>query len=378
MDKEDLIIGVHGQRNIEGGHYNVIGSFTSGLLKGFENNGVRAFTTKECFDQKLMPNLTIGFNVSGYNTWQQYMDRGTKNIMWSVDSIFAQNFEAMAKFANHPNFILFSVTPCDQKPLEEYLPGLTNTFLPHATDLDLWKKPEDKTIEKDYDIVLFSSIQDYEKQLEDLKASTPEPLFKLMMEMYDLSMKRHELSFWDIYQIFKKHRGINLNVAQYVLIFRSISYIIMNVKKAETIKKLSKFNVKIFGDGPWEKYISGNVKHMGSCDVQESVYITNRAKIILHPHAMQLSLGIHERILNASALETFVLSSNAGTIKATFEGSLGYYNDSDFHDLEEKTQYFLEHEDERIERARQARKITEGHHTWDVRAQQILGMLQAN
>lgn len=378
MNKEDLVIGVHGSRDLVGGHYNVLASFTVGLIKGLENQKVKAFTTQECFEQGLTPNLTIGFNVSGYNTWNEYMNHGIKNIMWSVDSIFAHNFETMVNFSKNPNFVVFGVTPSDQKPLAEYFPSLVNTFMPHATDLDLWKKPEGKEVEKDLDIVLFSSIKDYEQQLEELKAATPEPLFKLMMEMYNLSLENHQLPFWDIYQLFKKHAGLNLDAAQYVYMFRSLSYIIMNVKKAQAIQNLSKFNVKVFGDGPWEKYISGNVEHMGSCNVLESIDITNRAKIILHPHAMQLSLGLHERILNASALETFVLSSEAGSIKQAFGDSMGSYNDSNFSDLEEKAQYFLDHEDERIEKAKAARELVAQYHTWDARAAQILKMIQVN
>lgn len=378
MNKEDLIIGVHGSRDIVGGHYNVLASFTAGLIKGFEKKGVKAFTTKECFDQGLTPNMTIGFNVSGYNTWQQYMDHGIKNIMWTVDPIFAQNFEALNKFSQHPNFVLFSVTPCDQKPLAEYFPNVANTFLPHATDLDLWKKPEGKNVEKDLDIVLFSSIQDYEQQIEELKASIPESLFKLMMDMYNFSLENPNLAFWDVYQLFKKHTNLSLNVEQYVFMFKNISSIALFAKKAQAVQKLSKFNLKIFGDGPWEKYVSGNVEYLKSRNIMESIEIINRAKIVLHPHSMQLSLGLHERLLNASALETFVLSADVATIKNAFEGAMGFYNNSDFSDIEEKTQYFLEHEEERIEKAKAARKIVEENHTWDVRAEQILDMVGFN
>jgi len=47
MNKEDLIIGVHGSRDLVGGHYNVLASFTAGLIKGFENQGVKAFTSQD-------------------------------------------------------------------------------------------------------------------------------------------------------------------------------------------------------------------------------------------------------------------------------------------------------------------------------------------
>lgn len=373
MKKEDLIIGVHGSDNMVGGHYNVLGSFTAGLLKGFKNNGINAYTTLECFEKKLAPHITIGINVTGYETWAEYLKNNIPNIMWSFDSIFAHNFEAMKSFSNEPNFILFGVTPSDQEPLREYFHNLKYSYVPHATDLELWKK---QNVEKEYDIVLFSSIRDYEKMIEELKAEVPDATYKLVMEMYEISSKNHQLSFWEIYQLFKKHRNLNLTEEDYVFLFRKLSYIIMYAKKAEIVQKLSKFNLKIFGDGPWEKYISGNVEHLGSCDLYESIDLMNKAKIVLHPHLMQLALGLHERVLNASATETFVMSSNALSIQSEFGDSFGYYNDSTYENLEENLQYYLTHEKERAIKAKNARKIVEERHTWDVRARQIISMIQ--
>lgn len=373
MNKEDLIIGVHGSDNMVGGHYNMLGSFTAGLLKGFKNNGINAHTTLECYEKGLTPHITIGINVTGYESWTEYLKHGIPSIMWSFDSIFAHNFEAMENVSQYPNFVLFGVTPSDQEPLRAYFPNLKYSYMPHATDLELWKK---QNTEKEYDIVLFSSIKDYEQMIEELKSEVPESTYKLIMEMYEISSKNHQLSFWEIYQLFKKHRNLNLTKEEYVFLFRKVSYIIMYAKKAEVVQKLSKFNLKIFGDGPWDKYISGNVQHLGPCDMHESINIMNKSKIVLHPHLMQLALGLHERILNASATETFVMSSNAITIQNEFKNSFGYYNDSTYEDLEEKMQYYLTNEEERIANAKNARKIVEEHHTWDVRARQIVSMIQ--
>lgn len=372
MKKEELIIGVHGDDSTDIGRYNVLSSFYSGLLKGFKNQGVQAYTFKECVEKDLVPNITIGFNVRGYDAWESIMNNNIVNIMWSVDSIFAQNFEAMEKFASNPNFVLFSVTPSDSAPLGAFFPQLKHAYIPHATDLDLWKKQD---VKKDYDIVLFSSIEDYEKMLADLKSSTPEPVFNLMMEMYEVSLENPNLPFWEIYQLFVQHKGLSLDVHQYVLLFRSLSYIIMHVKKAQMIQKLSDFNVKVFGAGPWEKYISGKVEHLGSCNLMESIDIMNKSKIALHPHAMQLSLGMHERVLNASAVETFVISSEAASIESEFGESMAFFNNATFEDLASKADYFLKNDEERISKTKKAREIVENRHTWDKRAESILEIL---
>lgn len=371
METKELVIGVHGSESASGGDYNVLGSFSCGLLKAFNKIGVRAFPTLECFKKNILPNLTIGFNVSAYPNWPKIL-KSTPNIMWTVDSIFAKNFEVMQEFYNNPNFILFSVTPNDEQPISEYFPKLKRSYLFHATDLELWKKQD---VKKDYDIVLFSSIEDYENKIELLKLQTPEPVFKLMMEIYNTCLENPSLPFWDIYQIYKKQLNLNLDAFQYVFLFRNISDIAMHAKKVQLVKQLSGFNLKIFGHGPWEKYISGNIEYLGPCDVTESINIMNRAKIALHPHATSLTNCIHERILNASAVETFVISSDAVGIKTAFGDSISYYDNSTFIDLAEKINYYLQNEDERTYKARNARDIVVKEHTWEARARQIISMI---
>ncbi len=372
MNREDLIIGVHGRSDLQGGHYNVLSSFTKGLIDGFNHIGIKAYTIQDCQEKKLFPSLTIGFNVAGFDYWQEFLKRNITNIMWSVDSIFAQNYGVMKQFAQDLNFVLFSVTPCDFEPISEYYPLLKNAYLPHATDLDMWKKQD---VSKDFDIVLFSSIKDYEQQLAELKESVGEPVFKIMMEMYNISLENPNLPFWDIYKIFQKHSGLSLYADEYAAFFSSLSYIIMNVKKVQAVQNLSDFNLKIFGDGPWEKYISGKNEYLGACDVLESIDIMNRAKIVLHPHGMQLSSGVHERILNASAVETFVLSSDALSIKNEFGENLGYYNNATFEDIADKANYYLLNTNERTEKAKNSRKIVAERFTWKNRAQEIVSLI---
>lgn len=373
MNKEDLIIGVHGSDNMMGGHYNVLGSFTAGLLKGFQNNGIKAYTTLECFEKELTPNLTIGINVTGLDGWSEYLKHGIPTIMWSFDSIFYHNTEAIEKFATDPNFILFNVSPSDNEALQTFYPSLKHAYLPHCTDLNLWTKQD---IKKDNDAVFMASIGDYKAKIEELRTTLPHALFEVIMMFYTIWLSSSHLSFWQLYQLCKKENDFDFNVNQYNFIFKNLVYLVSWTKRAQMIEKLKDFNIKIYGDGPWENYIKGNVKHMGKCDLAESINIINRSKIVLHNQPSQLTLGLHERVLNASATETFVLSPDSLSIKQEFGENFGYYNDSTYEDLEEKFQYYLTREEERIIKAQTARKIVAERHTWDVRAKQIMEMLQ--
>ena len=114
---------------------------------------------------------------------------------------------------------------------------------------------------------------------------------------------------------------------------------------------------------------------MGECDLLESINVVNKSKIILHSHPSQLTFGLHERILNASAVETFVLSSENQQIENAFSDNMGYFN-FDFSDIKEQSEYYLENDEERITKAKNARLITARDHTWDVRAQSILNIVR--
>lgn len=373
MNKEELIIGVHGDGGFVGGHYNAMAGFSTGLLRGFRNLGVKAYSTKECYDEGIKPNLILGFNVSGYETWSEYLKHGITNIMWSVDSVFFQNLEAIDRFHSDPNFYLFNISPSDKEALDTFYPNLKHTYIPPAVDLELWKEQD---VKKEYDIVFLSSIYDYEAKIEELKATLAPSVFELLMIMYETWMATPALSFWQLYQIFKSEADLNFDVSQYNFVFKNLSYLVSFAKRAQIIQKLEDFNVKVFGSGPWEKYIKGKVKYMGECDLLESVNVMNKSKIILHVHPAQLTLGLHDRILNAAAVGSFVYSSNTESIINEFQDSMGYFNLANFEDLESNLRYFIENDEERISKSIIANKITVEHHSWKNRAELILDLIK--
>ena len=370
--KENLIIGVHGPRELAGGRYNVLSSFTVGLLKGFENVGAKVLTTKECFENNLTPNLTIGFNATGYETWAEYLNNKITNIMWSVDSVFYQNIEAIEKFTSYPNFVLFSVSPSDEEALRIFYPSLTHAYLPHAVDLNLWKKQD---VEKEFDVVFLSSVDDYELKIQELSQTMPKQMFDLLMTFYQTWLSVPNMSFWQLYQLFMDKAGLNLDLIQCKLLFHNLVYLVSHTKRVQLIQSLKDFNVKVFGNDTWKKYVQGKVEYCGECDFLESINVINKSKIVLHSHPTQLASGLHERILNASAVETFVISSDTPSIQAEFGENMAYYNNVNFADIAEKLEYYLKNDEERVEKSKKAREIVKEKHTWDIRARQILGMI---
>lgn len=368
-NKNKLTIAFHGGNELIGGQYNVLSSFSFGLLKAFNNMGINATTTAECYKNGVNPNLTIGFNVTGYPTWEEYLMHNIPNIMWSVDSIFYQNFEAIEKFHSNPNFILFNVSSSDSNALKTFYPDLKHTYMPHAVDLNLWKKQDCK---KEYDIVFLSSILDYEAKIEELKQQLPSDSFGLLMAMYEIWLNTPNLSFWEVYKTFQQAAGLNFNKHQYNFAFKNLTYLVTYTRRAKMIESLKEFDVKVFGNGPWEKYVKGKVQYMGSCDLLESISIVNKSKISLHLQPNQLVEGLHERVLNSCAVETFVLSTQNKSISESFGNTIDYF---DFNNLNEKVEYYLKNEDERDLKAQEAYTITSNNHTWHNRAQSIMSLI---
>lgn len=372
MDNKDIIVAIHTKDKKENSGYNVLDTFSQGLIKGFNNIGVKAYTLDECYDNNIGFNIAIGFNNTGLDAWQKVLSSNVTNIMWSTDSVFAQNFDIIKQFSAFDKFIVFESTPADTQPIGKYLPSLKHGYIPVATDLDLWKKTN---CEKEIDIVYFSQMTDYEEKIENLKATMPELVFKLMVQLLEITVANPNLTFYQMSEIISSTYGLNLDLEQYLLLFKNVSEIAMYEQKVKMIQSLSDFNVVIYGEGPWEKYIKGNIKYAGKCKISESVDIINKSKIVLYCHPMQLGLGLHESILNASAAGTFSLVSDNPSFKAEFNDSLGYFNHSTFDDIAQKASYYLSNDEERSNMAEKAHQIIKEKHTWSHRAKSITDII---
>ncbi len=374
MERKDLIIGVHGADETSlKERFGSVSAFSDGLKKGFEQCGVQAYSVKECVAQEKKPHLVIGFQSVENETWQTILNSGRPNIMWAVDSAFWKNTEYIDQYATYDNFVLFNNTPCDNEPIGKFFPKLKHAYVPVGVDLDLWKR---KDVEKDIDVLFMGRVEDYEAQMAKLQETMPELVFGLMKQIYGLALEHPALSFWQVCQILEKHVGLKLDIEQYILLFRNVGVMIAHKKRVDMIKALQGFNVKVFGNELWKKYLPDGMEYMGECDYRDSVDVVNRAKIVLSTQPFQLTLGIPERIFDASAAETFVLSNDVKSVELAYGESVGYFNNTDFSDIKDKVDYYLSHEDERQDKAKTAFKITAEKHTWKHRADAILQIVE--
>ena len=82
------------------------------------------------------------------------------------------------------------------------------------------------------------------------------------------------------------------------------------------------------------------------------------------------------RLFDALSCGTFVISDNIPSAETLFEGGIVTYEDEN--DLDNKINYYLTHEEERVEIAKKGQKIVLENHTFDNRIQKIIAVLKEN
>ncbi|MEI8388391.1 MAG: glycosyltransferase [bacterium] len=367
-------IGIYGSEKLNGGVYNMLASFNKGLHDAFKAKFYDVEYMYKYHEDKILPDLSIAFNGSGADFWEFYLNKGIPHIMWAVDSIFMHIYAAKLSM-KFPNFIFACVSTSDIKAINHFMPNLPFLYLPHAVDTDFWL-PDNS--EKEHDIVFLSTLQDFEEKINNFRQNWDKKRFDQFMTIYEYALQNPDKSFWDIYNYFAIIFNFDmLDLNAYYQMFNSLCYTVTYTRRVHLINKLKDFNVKVWGSPVWEKYISGNVQYMGAADIKDSLKIVPKSKIVLHLQPMQILDGLHERILNATSANSFILTDNNDVIKQSFGDTLGYYNGYTFDNLPETVNYYLNNNAIREEKSNQSRKITLQNHTWRNRVTEIFDIINA-
>lgn len=370
--KSDFTVGIYGANEYKGGVYDVMSSFTVGLNKALIKANVKSHFMREVLEPGSKPNFTLAFNISGIDNWKESLDLGIPHVMWIVDSPFI-HMSTISRFIGYDHFIVISVSPVDSFPMKHFLPNLPYLYVSHGVDPELWY---DDNSERVYDLIFMASIEDVDSKISELKGILPSGVFKILIEMYEYSIRNPEIAFWEIYKNFTHFYNIDLdNLSTYETLFTNLCYLATYTKRIKLVKSLKDFNLKVWGSPLWEKYIEGKVEYMGSVNVIDSTEIVRKSKIVLHQQPMQTLLGLHERVLNAMASNSFVLSNNNVKLKAEFSDNIAFYDDISFNNIEEQVLYYLRNEEERTEKANSAKASVLNYYTWENKAKTLIKLL---
>ena len=133
---------------------------------------------------------------------------------------------------------------------------------------------------------------------------------------------------------------------------------------------VGKYNIKIFGNQPWN---CAN-QYCGLIGDEEVKNLFKSAKIcpnLSEPHAQEYGFDINERIFKVLCAGGFCISDSVTSLEKIFNEKGVVFADSP-QDFSEKVEYYLKHDEERIEIAKTGKQNVLSNHTNFHRISQIL------
>ena len=145
----------------------------------------------------------------------------------------------------------------------------------------------------------------------------------------------------------------------------------------DIVKDVIKTNhdISVYGRG-WEKFIDKKYIKGKFIQNEELHKFYSSCKILLNDHWKDMREWDFpsNRLFDALACGTFVISDKIPSAETIFDNSIITYENIE--DLNEKINYYLSHEDERVKIANKGKKIVLEKHTFDMRVNEILEALK--
>jgi len=146
--------------------------------------------------------------------------------------------------------------------------------------------------------------------------------------------------------------------------------------RSRAINRLAKFEPHVYGDDGWKMLLGPGPVFRGRMDYENDINkLYSATRVNVNMSKSQLVTSVNQRVFDAPACGGFVLTDNREDAFRLFDTDNEIAVFSSMEELEEKTAYFLENEEERERRARQARRNVLSNHTYLVRMREMLAML---
>lgn len=197
----------------------------------------------------------------------------------------------------------------------------------------------------------------------------------------ELQMENHLLDIHDILNGAQRAYGSFLSYPglEHVENVRiCIEFAAMSLYRKGIIEGVADLGLRLFGDEGWERLLDGKVKVEGEIDYRREVpLLYNASKINLNITKTQLKTTLNQRVFDVSACGGFLLTDYRRDLGEFFNigEEVIYYKDKD--ELRGLVEYFLFHEDERMEIAKRARKRVLAEHTFSHRMDKMIEVMRA-
>ena len=251
-----------------------------------------------------------------------------------------------------------------------------NSFLLyHGVDKDI----SSQFVNKDIDCVFLGSIIDYEKLRRQWKQKYNDTVNHLLDGAIEIGMYNSFISTDKMLDIAMEYYKVNISDKDKLefskALIPEIDGYLRAFHRCEVINKFKKTKITVYGNGPWENYIKGNVRVMSAVDMEEGIKIMQNSKVTLNCTMTTFYNGSHERPLMAAMAGSVVASNHTPFFEETFGKNAILKNIIDMQDFDDELQDVIGNNELRIEMAKAARKSISEKHTWNNRVLEIKRIL---
>ena len=136
------------------------------------------------------------------------------------------------------------------------------------------------------------------------------------------------------------------------------------------------FDVSVYGGGGWHRYIDEKYIKEEFIPNDELNKYYSSCNILLNDHWEEMRIWDFpsNRLFDALACGTFIISDEIESAHTVFEDTVITYNDAD--DLNDKIEYYLTHDEEREKISKKGQEIVLKNHTFDNRVETIIDCLR--
>lgn len=324
------------------------------------------------------PDFTLAFNGLRPINGQYFLADKLEipHIAWLVDASYYFPELVLSKFN-----ILISPDQTSADQLKEW--GAKNSyFIPHGFAAEEAAVSEKERI---YPITFLGTLMDPDEILQKWREELPKHLCDQLIEASEKVLEIPELTISDLFhQIEIKNRALfeKMKPETPIEIIRALDYLVRAEDRLRLLKALKEFPVHIFGNAigkkSWAELIDlkdGQYTLHPSVDFEEGLDLIRQSQILLNSSPM-FKQGAHERIFNGLGLGALVASNETPWIRRNFtEEEVITYKTGNFAPFLEKINTLLSSKEKLNNLAKKGQQNVLKNHTWDVRAKQLLEIL---
>ncbi len=313
-----------------------------------------------------------GLDVQGYTSEYLHQHR-IVHLNWYVDDPFYYEITAGIEFKPRPNRIDFVSDRGYVKPLQEK--GLCAEFLPLATDTDIFRPIPDAHQVRNVCFVGNSYREDMDKLLEKHDTFIEEhlPFMKELLGKYSASMQHPIEKEIGLYlQDLRLPDQLSFEKAAF-LMKHFVGYLFRKQMVTSLYHRYPDFVV--FGDALWVHDLPKEKVSAGVGYYKNLSETYQQTRINIDINRMVIRDGFTQRVFDCLASGAFLITSPKPVVGELFVTSgpnkeLVVFQTRDH--LHQLIDYYLEHENERVEIARRGREKVLSAHTYDHRVRHML------